>query len=275
MRIVIKLGGEILSPSKHDEALAIANDIKVCVARGDNVVLVHGGGPQTTALQHALGQEPNIIGGRRITDEAALEAIKMAVGGKLNLEFCSLLQSVGVQAVGLNGVSGGTIRAVKRPPRIVSGCGDKPIDFGHVGDVVGVNHDIVNLLINSNYVPVLACIGANDSGELFNINADIVANGVAIALQADRLLLVTGAPGVLRDRYDPTTRIPRLTVAEGRQAILDGVVADGMIPKLEESFIAIEKGVHQIQVLGGLESGEVISAIDKPGSVGTTIVANP
>ena len=130
MRIVIKLGGDILSPEKRSEAEAIAQDVYTCVHRGDTVVLIHGGGPQTTSLQKALGQEPNIVGGRRITDDAALEAIKMAVGGKLNLEFCSLLHSAGVQAVGLNGVSGATIQAVKRPPRIVSGCGDAPVDFG-------------------------------------------------------------------------------------------------------------------------------------------------
>jgi acetylglutamate kinase len=274
VRIVIKLGGEILSPSKRTEAIAIAHDVHACVKRGDTVVLVHGGGPQTTALQKSLGQEPNIVGGRRLTDEAALEAIKMAVGGKLNIEFCSVLHSVGVRAVGLNGVSGSTIQAVKRPPRIVSGCGDEPIDFGHVGDVTGINHEIIDLLVGAKYVPVLACIGADETGQLFNINADIVANSVAIALCADRLLLVTNAPGVLRDRHDPTTRIPTLTVSEGRQTILDGIVADGMIPKLEESFIALSKGVQQIQILGGLKPGDVLKSIDAPGAVGTTIIAD-
>ena len=274
MRIVIKLGGDILSPAKRLEAEAIAHDVRTCTQRGDTVVLVHGGGPQTTSLQKALGQVPNIVGGRRITDEPALEAIKMAVGGKPNLEFCSLLHSVGVQAVGLNGVSGATIKAVKRPPRIVSGCGDDPVDFGCVGDVTGINHEIIELLSGAKYVPVLACIGADDSGQLYNINADIVANGVAIALQADRLLLVTSAPGVLRDRHDPSTRIPKLTIAEGRQAITDGIVADGMIPKLEESFLALEKGVGQIQIVGGLKPGDILASIDSPGQVGTTIIAS-
>jgi acetylglutamate kinase len=273
MQIVIKLGGDILSPEKRAEAVAIAHDIKVLVARGERVILVHGGGPQTTALQRQLGQEVNIVGGRRITDESALEAIKMVVGGKLNLEFCSLLHSVGVKALGLNGVSGAAIMAVKRPPRIVSACGDAPVDFGHVGDVVGINHEIIELLNTANYVPVFACIGANDSGDLFNINADIVANAIAIAVKAQRLILVTSAPGVLRDRHDPTTRIPRLTIDAGRSAIADGTVADGMVPKLEESFLAIETGVQQIQVLGALESGQLLQSIDQPGSVGTIIEA--
>ena len=274
MHLVLKLGGELLAEHKRDEANAIAADIATLVDRGDRVILIHGGGPQTTALQRALGQSPNIVGGRRITDADALEAIKMAVGGKLNIDFCSLLQRHGVDAVGLNGASSRLIAANKRPPRVVSGCGDEPVDFGHVGDVSGVNHGLLELLLSGGYVPVLACIGGGADGEVYNINADIVATDVAASVKADRLLLVTSTPGVLRDLDDFDTRICTMTVSEGRAAIADGTIAGGMIPKLEESFKAIGLGVRQIQIVGQLGKGDVIRCVDEPGAVGTTLTAD-
>lgn len=273
MRIVIKLGGEILSPERRDEAQAIAADVRTLADRGEEVLLVHGGGPQTTALQKRLGQEPRITGGRRITDDDALDAIKMIVAGKLNTELCGLLLGAGVQAIGLSGPSARVIAAEKRPPRVVSGGGDAPIDFGHVGDVTGVNRELLELLLGKGYVPVLACLGADASGAIYNINADAVANGVSRAVGADRLVLVTGAPGVLRDLADETTRIPSLNKAGAEQAIADGTVAGGMIPKLEESFEALAHGVRGVHVVGRLSRGDLEREIAQPGSVGTVLMS--
>ena len=268
--VVIKLGGEVVASS---HMAAIAEDVAEMRARGERVVLVHGGGPQATDLQKKLGQTPRIVGGRRVTDADALEVIKMIVAGKVNVDACAALVAAGVSPVGLHGASGLAVRAVKRPPRVVSGGGPEPVDFGHVGDVVGVNERLLGLLADAGYVPVVACLGADDHGAVYNINADIVANRVAVALDAKALVLVSDVRGVLRDVADPSSRIARLSVAEGKKAIADGIVTRGMIPKLEESFAAIGEGVRAVHVVGRLERGELAREVATPGSVGTVLVA--
>src|SRR5262249_16656252 len=151
--------------------------------------------------------------------------------------------------VGLHGASGGVITATKRPPQVVTGGGEGPVDFGWVGDVTGVGAELVALLTSHGHVPVLACLAADDRGRVYNINADAVANQVAVRLDARALVLVTDVPGVLRDVRDPSTRIDRLTVAEGQRAIAEGVITEGMIPKVEESFAAIAQGVRAVHVV--------------------------
>ncbi len=267
--IVLKLGGEVV---QSDGLAAIAKDIAELV-KDTRVVVVHGGGPQATELTKRLGMTPNVVAGRRITDAATLDVMKMTVAGKVNVDLCAGLLAAGAKPVGLHGASALTVRAVKRPPRVVAGAGAEPIDFGHVGDVTGVNRELLALLSSSGYVPVVACLGADESGSVYNINADIVANKVAIALEADGLFLVTDVPAVLRDVNDPASRIAKLTMAEGKKAIADGVVTKGMIPKLEESFAAIGEGVRAVHVVGKLRAGELARAVREPGSVGTMLVA--
>jgi acetylglutamate kinase len=267
--VVIKLGGEVV---QGDTLPAIAADVAEMRERGEHVVVVHGGGPQATDLQKRLGQTPRVVAGRRITDAETLEVMKMTVAGKVNVDLCAALVAAKAKPVGLHGASSHTVRAVKRPPRVVTGAGPDPIDFGHVGDVVGVNQELIALLAGGGYVPVVACLGADDAGNVYNINADIVANRLAIALDAKALLLVTDVPAVLRDVSDPSSRIPRLTVADGRKAIADGVVTKGMIPKLEESFAAIAEGVKAVHVVGRLSRGQLAREVAQPGSVGTVLV---
>ncbi len=141
--------------------------------------------------------------------------------------------------------------------------------MGHVGDVVGFNRELLEELLSLGYVPVLACLGADPAGRIYNINADIVATRLAVELSAEDLFLLMDAPGVLRDREDPATRIERLTVAEARALIQQGVVVGGMIPKLEESFQALAGGVARVHLL----SGELPAAAAEPGSVGTLLTA--
>jgi acetylglutamate kinase len=265
--IVVKVGGEVVA-SPHMAALAA--DVASLRAAGERVVIVHGGGPQTTELQRRLGQTPRVVGGRRITDADALEAVKMAVAGKVNVDACALLLAAGARPVGLHGAS--VVSAIKRPPRIVSGGGPDPIDFGYVGDVVSVNVELLDLLGRAGYVPVVACLGADGEGHVFNINADAVANRLAVGVGARALVLVSDVSGVMRDPTDPTTRFPRLAVAEGRRAIADGVVTGGMIPKLEESFAALAAGVAAVHVVGRLSLGDLAREVGDPGSVGTVLV---
>jgi acetylglutamate kinase len=267
--VVIKLGGEVVASSYM---APIAADVTAMVGHGERVVLVHGGGPQATELQKKLGQKPKIVGGRRITDAETLEVMKMAVAGKVNVDACAALVAAGAQPVGLHGASALAVRAVKRPPRVVSGAGPEPVDFGHVGDVTGIRRELFALLAERGYVPVVACLGADERGNVYNINADVVANQVAVDLDARALVLVSDVTGVLRDVRDPASRILRLSVAEGKRAIADGLVTGGMIPKLEESFASLAQGVRAVHVVGRLERGQLAREVADPGSVGTVLV---
>ena len=266
--IVVKIGGEVVGSG---EAAALAGDLRVLVDGGAKVAIVHGGGPQATAMQKQLGLETKQIAGRRVTDAATLDVMKMIVAGKLNVDLCATLQAAGVAAVGLHGASGLVVRAVKRPPKIYAGGGPDPVDLGLVGDVVGFNLALLEALWAARYVPVIACLGADAEGGVYNINADIVGNQLAAALAAERLFLVTSTPGVLRDVNDPSSRIGTLTPAEARRAITDGIVTGGMIPKIEEALAVVDQGVGAIHILGKLAAGDLIHAVQKPGSVGTTI----
>ncbi|MDB4967416.1 MAG: Acetylglutamate kinase [Myxococcales bacterium] len=259
--IVVKLGGEVVGGA---QMAPLAADVGALVAAGSRVVVTHGGGPQATALSKKLGIEPNLVGGRRVTDAATLDVMKMVVAGQVNVDLCAQLRAAGLKPVGLHDI----VRAHKRPPRIVSGGGPDPVDFGHVGDVDDFDLPLLGRLLDGGWLPVVACLGHGPDGATYNINADIVANQLAGALEADALVLVTGAPGVLRDIKDPSSRIPRLTVEEGKRAIADGTVSGGMIPKLEESFAALSLGARAIYIV----SGEVARAVREPGSVGTVLV---
>lgn len=268
--VVIKLGGEVV---QGPYMAVIAADVAEMRAAGTPVVIVHGGGPQATELQKRLGQTPKIVGGRRITDGDTLEVMKMTVAGKVNVDLCAALIAAGAKPVGLHGASACTVLASRRPPKVVSGGGEEPVDFGFVGDVIGVNDALISLLTGDGYVPVLACLGADARGGVYNINADAVANQVAIRLDAAALVLVTDVPGVLRDVKDPSSRIGRMTLADGKRAIEDGVVTKGMIPKLEESFAAIAQGVRAVFIVGNLSRGDLARAVKTPGEVGTVLVA--
>jgi acetylglutamate kinase len=283
--LVIKVGGEIVkSGAIHD----IAPDVAELRARGEEIVIVHGGGPQATELQKQLGQTPHIVAGRRVTDEKTLDVMKMIVCGLVNVDLCAALHRAGCKPVGLHGASAGAIRAKKRAPIVVAGGGPEPVDgaaaggtsqtrtvdFGLVGNVTGVNRELLTLLVAGGFLPVLACLGCDDDGQTYNINADTVANQVACALEARVLVVVSDVPGVLRDVSDPSSRIERMNKTEADAAIASGVVTKGMIPKLEESFAAIATGVEAVLIVGKLARGDLARAIREPGSVGTLLVGD-
>lgn len=268
--IVIKIGGEVVGSG---EAAVLAADLKTLVGGGARVAIVHGGGPQATALQKQLGLETKQVAGRRVTDAATLDVMKMVLAGKLNVDLCATLAAAGLAPVGLHGASGLVVRATRRPPKVYPNAGPEPVDMGFVGDVVGFNLELLGTLWSAGYLPVIACLGADAAGGVYNINADMVGNQLAAALAAERLFLVTSTPGVLRDVNDPSSRLARLTVAEAKQAITDGVVTGGMIPKLEEAMAVVDQGVGAIHILGKLAAGDLVRAVAEPGSVGTTLVA--
>jgi acetylglutamate kinase len=266
--IVVKLGGEVIGSA----ALAVVARDVADLSRAGQVVVVHGGGPQATKLQERLGMTPKQVAGRRVTDEATLDVMKMVVAGKLNVDLCAALSAAGARPVGLHGASARVIQATRRPPKLYPGAGPDPVDLGLVGDVTAVGEDLLALLLGQGYVPVLACLGMGAEGAVFNINADTVANRVAVALSADGLFLISDVPGVLHDVADPGSRIARLTVAEGRALIESGAVTRGMIPTLEESFAALAEGVHRIHIVGRLSPGDLVREAAAPGSIGTVLV---
>ncbi|MBX3159907.1 MAG: acetylglutamate kinase [Deltaproteobacteria bacterium] len=268
--IVVKIGGEVIGSG---EAASLAADLRVLVEGGARVGIVHGGGPQATALQKQLGLETRQVAGRRVTDAATLDVMKMAVAGKLNVDLCAALVAAGLSPVGLHGASALVVRAARRPPKVYAGAGPDPIDLGFVGDVTGFNLALLETLWAAGHVPTIACLGADERGAVYNINADLVGNQLAAALRAERLFLVTSTPGVLRDLDDPASRLTRITCAEARDAIASGVVTGGMITKLEEAMAVVDQGVGAIHILGKLAPGDLVRAVREPGSVGTTLVA--
>ena len=263
--VVVKLGGEVLAGPLLAE---VAADLARAGAAVPRLIVVHGGGPQATALSQRLGIEPRIVGGRRVTDAATLEVIKMVVAGQLNVDLVAALRAAGLSAVGLHGASG-LVHATRRPPRVVSGGGPDPVDFGAVGDVEGFDLGLLATLADAGYLPVIAGVGISPAGEVLNINADVVASQLAAAVGAAALVAVTGVGGVRRDPADPATRIPRLTVADARAAIADGTVRGGMIPKLEEAFAPLGAGVSAVHVVG---PREIAASLAAPGSVGTLLL---
>jgi acetylglutamate kinase len=263
--LVIKLGGDVLEGAA---LAAVAESVRAIVHETSHALaIVHGGGAQVTALAGRLGLETRMVGGRRITDAAALDVLEMVVAGKLNVELCAALQGRGVRAVGLHAGSG-ILRARKRPPRVISGAGPEPIDLGLVGDVVSFDLPLLEALWAASRVPVLSSLGLDGSAVL-NLNADLAASQLAAALRATSLVAVTAVGGVRRVKDDPATRIGRLTMDEARAAIASGVVQGGMIPKLEEAFVPLEAGVGRVQIVA---PAELAAAVRDPGSAGTLLV---
>ncbi|HTP26908.1 MAG TPA: acetylglutamate kinase [Anaeromyxobacteraceae bacterium] len=267
--IVVKLGGEVVASPGMD---AIALGVRDLVEAWHRVVIVHGGGPQASALQRKLGQEPRVIAGKRVTDEVALEVMKYVVAGQVNVDCCARLLANGVVPVGLHGASGHVIQARRRPAGVLTGAGPDPVDLGLVGDVTAFNLPLLGDLWERRYVPVLACLGMSSQGEALNINGDTVASQLASALRADALVLVTSAPGVLRDVMDPQSRIDRMTRVEFEVGVANGSISGGMIPKLEESFAVLSGGAHSVVIVGNLARGDLSRAVLEPGSVGTLLL---
>lgn len=272
--LVVKLGGEVVqaNASPTDVLPIVCSDLADISRSGQPVIVVHGGGPQASELQERLGQSPRIVAGRRVTDRETLDVMKMAVAGLVNVDLCSALLAAGARPLGLHGASACAIRAHRRPPSLVAGGGPDPVDFGEVGDIDGVNEQLLSQILSLGYIPVIACLGADERGNTYNINADTVASKAAVAMHARALVLVTDVPGVLRDVRDLASRIPRLTTAEGRTAIEKGTASRGMIPKLEESFAALAEGIGAIHIVGRLSRGQLMREVEEPGSVGTVLV---
>ena len=275
-RAVLKFGGEVVADA--DKLAAVLGDVARLVAEGWRFVLCHGGGPQANALSAAMGLETTKVGGRRVTDEATLRVMKATLAGEVNVDVVAAAAGQGLRAVGISGVSGPTVVASRRPAVVVAGGGPDPVDFGLVGRVDQIDTALIECLWEGGFVPVLNTLGIDpelrDPGErarIYNINADTVACAVASALEAEHLFLMTGVPGVLRDKDDPATRIARLDANEARLAIEQGVIVGGMIPKVEEALTQLGAGVGAVHILGA-QKGAIEAEAHEGGSRGTVLV---
>lgn len=265
---VVKIGGE-LAQDRAGLAGSVGHAVRAFLDAGIKVAVVHGGGPQANTLSEKLGIEPRKVGGRRITDEATLEVMKMTLAGQVSVDVAAAFRIAKVPALCTTGVSAGLVEAVKRPPRVFSGGGPDPVDLGWVGDVVGVDVDALERLASAGFVPVLGSLSGDAQGQVFNINADTVATRVAAKLSAARLFLVSNVPGVLANREDPNSRFPRLTPSEAQKQIDAGVIQGGMIPKVEESLAMLEEGIGAIHIVGIQPAGALLQEAAQPGSAGT------
>lgn len=267
---VVKVGGDVVADGHQRDGLA--GNITDLLQVGWRVVVLHGGGPQTTDLQVALGRSANKVAGRRITSKEDLRIVTQAIAGQANVELVAALQAAGIPSFGCHGASGGLIRAVRRPPRVVEGAGPEPIDFGEVGDVESINRDLLLGLLELGQVPIIATLGLGPMGEVFNINADTTVIQIAVALRAELLLLTTAVGGVFATIEDPTTRLPSITPAEGEALIASGVIRGGMIPKVTEAFRALAEGVGRIAIVDAATEGCFRAIVDGNNSVGTVLV---
>jgi len=269
---VLKCGGEI---ARDPEALeSLATDVALCAHVGIRLVVVHGGGPQATELSKRLGVEPHIVQGRRITDDATLEVAKMVFAGQINIDILGALRRHGLRPVGLSGVDAGLIHATRRPTTEVEdpSTGEKQqVDFGHVGDIQSVDTRLLTKLIEEGYVPVLASLGADADGRIYNINADTVAARVAIDMQADKLLLLTNAPGLLTDPDDPKSLISHLSASQCLDLIKTGGVRGGMLPKVTTLVEAVNGGVKRAHILDGKQPHSLLIELFTKEGTGTMV----
>jgi acetylglutamate kinase len=264
---VLKAGGGALE--REATARALIEQIEVLHQVGIRVVLVHGGGTQSTELVRALGGEARFVEGRRVTDAKSLEVAAMVLNGSVNTRLLSVCRGVGLPAVGVSGVDGGLILARKRPPVRV---GDELVDYGLVGDVVAVDPKVLTDLMDAGYVPVVSPLSAAEDGTVLNINADTIASALAVALGAEKLLFLTGAPGILERPDDPGSLVSYTDLAGLRRLRDEGGLVAGMLPKTSAIEAAIHGGVRRVHILShDLPDGLLAEVFTNEG-VGTLVV---
>jgi len=264
---VLKAGGGALE--RESTARDLVEQIEVLHQVGIRVVLVHGGGTQSTDLARELGAETRFVEGRRVTDAKALEVATMVLNGTVNTHLLAVCRSVGLPAVGVSGVDAGLIQARKRPPMRVGG---EMVDYGFVGDVAGVDPKVLTDLMDAGYVPVVSPLSAAEDGTVLNINADTIASALAVALQAEKLLFLTGAPGILERADDPGSLVSYTDLAGLRRLRDEGGLVRGMLPKTSAIEAAIQGGVRRVHILShDLPDGLLAEVFTNEG-VGTLVV---
>jgi len=269
---VLKLGGEVLSSAEALDNVAI--QVALLESLSIRILVVHGGGPQASDLSRRMGLEPEIVAGRRVTSPEVLEVAKMVYGGQINVDVVAALRGHGVSSVGLTGIDAGLVTVHRRPPvEITDDDGDtRTVDFGRVGDVDAVDTKLLDLLLPRGHVPVVASLAADTAGRIMNVNADTLAAVLAGALGAQKLIYMTGAPGLLRDADDPSSLVA-FAAPEDLQALLaDKSVKGGMRPKVEACLQAVKSGVRRTHIIDGRTPDALLLELFTGHGSGTMIV---
>jgi len=265
---VLKAGGEIFADRATTTALM--EQVGILHQVGIRVVLVHGGGPQSTKLATALGVDTTFVDGRRVTDDASLDVAMMVLNGQINTRVLASCRDLQIPAVGISGVDAGLIRAHRRPP--VDRGDDGTVDYGFVGDIDSVEADILQKQLNNGLMPVVSPLSCDESGTLLNINADTVAAAIAAELDAEKLILMTGAPGVLEDVDDPRSLISYIDRKQLDALRDDGKLADGMLPKAAAIDSALANGVQRVHVISYNAADSLLLEVFTNEGTGTLVV---
>jgi acetylglutamate kinase len=269
---VIKAGGAVFSDDLSTRALI--EQVALLHQVGIKTVLVHGGGPQLDSVQATLGIETRMVNGRRITDSKSIDVTSMVLNGLINTRILAICRALGIDAVGLSGVDAGLIRAHKRPPVPVAEGSSETVDYGFVGDVDSVNVSVIETLLANGLMPVVSPLSSDPQGVLLNINADTVAAAIGGALGAEKLVLCTGAPGILENVLDPTTVISYTDIQGLKDLRAAGVLKDGMLPKAAAIEHAIRAGVRRVHVISYKNSDSLLAEIFTNEGTGTLVVAD-
>ena len=236
--VVVKYGGNaMVNPDLKQQVM---DDIVLLWLIGVKVVLVHGGGPEISSMMDKLGKKAEFVDGLRVTDKETVDIVQMVLAGKVNKTLVSLLEKRGGKAIGLCGMDGNLIQAKIKDPRL-----------GFVGEVTAINKDPVTDILEKGYIPVISTLGCDDEGNAYNINADTAAAHIAGALGAERFILMTDIAGILKDKNDPSTLIPEISLSEADSLTASGIISSGMIPKVQCCVTAIRAGVKNVVIMDG------------------------
>ena len=259
--VVIKYGGNAMVNEQLKQQ--VMEDIALLWLIGVKVVLVHGGGPEISETMKRLGKQAQFVNGLRVTDKETVDIVQMVLAGKVNKTLVNLLQMKGGHAVGLSGIDGGIIEATMKDEAL-----------GYVGTITRIRTQPITDLLEKNYIPVISTVASDRQGNTYNINGDTAAAYIAGALNAERLIMMTDIAGILRDKDDPDTLIPALTVTEAKKLFDDGVISGGMIPKVDCCIEAIGKGVKHVVIMDGRVPHSILMELLTDEGAGTMVMGD-
>ena len=256
--VVVKYGGNAMINESLKQQ--VMEDIVLLWLIGVKIVLVHGGGPEISDLTKRLGAKPQFVDGLRVTDQETMDIVQMVLAGKVNKTLVNLLEMKGGRAIGVSGIDGRLIEAQQKDPRL-----------GYVGQVTKIHIKPVMDILANGYIPVIATVGCDREGHAYNINGDTASANIAGALHAERLILMTDIAGVLRDKDDPSSLIPELTVPQAKELYEEGVISGGMIPKVDCCIEAIREGVRNVVIMDGRVPHSIVTELLTNEGAGTWI----
>src|ERR1700741_1017567 len=268
---VVKAGGGVFGDA--DATRVLIEQIAILHYFGVRVVMVHGGGPQTTEISEALGIPARMVEGRRVTDQKAIDVAAMVLNGLINTRVLAICRDLNIDAVGISGVDAGLVRAHRRPPVKVASTGEM-VDYGFVGDIDGIDTTVLRKLLDNGLMPVVSPLSADDKGVLLNINADTVAAAIGAALDAEKLILCTGAPGILERLEDPTSLVSYTDLRGLKRLRDERRIIDGMLPKAKAIEDAIRGGVRRVHVVSYKSPEGILGEVFTNEGTGTLIVAD-